>query len=149
MLYNIISRLLHHTASKTIYHLALHIHMHGQSQKACHQPQKMQVKHTKVKHWKYLLRVLPYSSSFHIQYFPLLTLLPYVSFFSNAHQTTYPLNPVHSELLWSPSCTILHDLAHIFNFSRSNDIIPNPLKHACRVIPMLKKPLLDPPILIT
>lgn len=59
-------------------------------------------------------------------------------FFSKAHLITCPLDPVLSQLLWSPSSSILHFLTHIFN--PSNGVFPNPLKHA-QVTPMFKKPI--------
>ncbi|CAI9591177.1 unnamed protein product, partial [Staurois parvus] len=56
-----------------------------------------------------------------------------------SHLATFPLNPVPSQLLRSPSSSILCSLTHIFNLSLSNGVFSSPLKHA-QITPILKKP---------
>lgn len=72
-----------------------------------------------------------------------VTITEVAKLLSSTHLTTCPLDPVPSQMLRSPSDSILHSLTHIFNLNLSCGIFPNSLKHAL-VIPILKKPSLDP-----
>lgn len=71
--------------------------------------------------------------------FNLATIDKVTKLFSNAHLTTCPLDSVPSQMIRSPSATILHSLTRIFNLSFSSGTFLESLTHVL-VTPILKKP---------